>query len=79
MVLFVTFESGWIVKTVGLPRTFTFKLQGVVAELKGREAINLRIFLWLSRKAGSRKPRQDQKKEKAVPPHVIYYPPRERC
>ena len=72
MFFFETFESWWIVKTVGLPRALTFKLQSVFAQLKGRKAINLRIFLWLGRKTMSHKPEQDQKRETKIPRHAIY-------
>lgn len=72
MIFFVTSKSGWIVKTVGLSWTLSFELQTVIAELKRRKGINLRIFLRLSRKAGFRKHKPGQNKKKTTPPHVIY-------
>ena len=72
MIFFVTSKSGWIVKTVGLSRTLSFKLQTVIAESKRRKGINLRIFLRLSRKAGFRKHKSRQNKKKTTPSHVIY-------
>ena len=44
MFIFETFESWWIVKTVGLPRALTFKLQSVFAQLKGSQIRRRRLL-----------------------------------